>query len=257
MSVEAYAAFEAYTERVVTAARAHPEIVGVALVGSGAEPHRIDAWSDHDLVIVATSAAVDALRTDLAWLPDATELAGVAREWHDGFKGIFVDGRIIEFAVTDLDELSSFPINRGRVVYDTGGVREAIEVAASATPRRPVSDAAALMLVFIVQLAVGVGRARRGEILSAGQVVRSEAVQTLLDLCLEVAENSGGGDDPFDPRRRFELAEPTMAREIADAMIATPEDAARALLEIADARFGHHDTWPVAAAAALRRKFGW
>lgn len=257
MTTEAVRAFEAYVARVAAAARAHPQIVGVALVGSGAEPDRIDEWSDHDFVIVARPDAVEPLRHSFDWLPDAAELVVLAREWHDGFKGVFSDGRIIEFAIVDLEALAEFPLHGARIVYDEGGLDAAIKRAVSVAPARSSSEAEAIAVAFLFQILVGTGRARRGELVSAGEVIRSEAVESLLDLVLVVQHSDRSSPDLFDPRRRFEQVDPGLARELADATAQRVEDAARSLLTLAERRFSDWALWPRSAADVVRSRCGW
>src|SRR5680860_577751 len=47
MTASAYIAdFDDYSERLVSSVRIRPEVVGLVLVGSGADRSRIDEWSD-------------------------------------------------------------------------------------------------------------------------------------------------------------------------------------------------------------------
>ncbi|OJW01487.1 MAG: hypothetical protein BGO47_13605 [Microbacterium sp. 67-17] len=250
-------AFEAYAARIACVAQAHPQILGAALVGSGADPDRADEWSDHDVIVVARPDAVEPLRKSADWLPDANELVALEREWHDGFVGIFRDGRAIEFAVVDLNALAEFPLHAARILHDEGGLSAAIERAASATPARQRSRAEVVAVSFLFHILIGVGRARRGELVSAGDVIRSEAVESFLDLVFAVRYPDRPSPDHFDPRRRFEQVDPTLARELATATAQSVEDAARSLLTLAERTFSGWASWPRVAAAVVRSRYGW
>ncbi|MBN9179342.1 MAG: hypothetical protein J0J00_02170, partial [Microbacterium sp.] len=76
------AAFDAYTERLSLAASADDRILGVVLLGSGADASRIDEWSDHDIALIVRGDAVADLRASVRWLPDGERLVAVGQEWH-------------------------------------------------------------------------------------------------------------------------------------------------------------------------------
>lgn len=251
------AAFDAYTDRLVTWARSDDRVLGIALLGSGADRGRIDEWSDHDIAVVVDAAAVEELRGTTDWIPDASSLAVVGREWHDGFKALFADGRVIEYAVTDLDGLATFPVAAALIAYDGGGVAPAVDRARAATRPRAVSPPETLAAVLLVQIVVGVGRVRRGERLSGGDVIRSEAVATLLDLMIAVL-HPASRPDPFDAFRRFEQVDADSAARLERELAQPSEDAARGILDLAEDVLGTAwPAWPVEAAAVVRRRFGW
>ncbi|WP_348789368.1 hypothetical protein [Leifsonia sp. NPDC080035] len=253
---EAVAAFDAYTRRVVGWARSDDRVLGVALLGSGADRDRIDGWSDHDLLLLAEPDAVPRLRADLAWLPDAERIAAVGHEWHDGVKVLFDDGRVLELGVTDPAGLARFPLAAAAIVYDAGPLAAGLGAARAGTETRRLSEPADAAAVFLVELVVGVGRVRRGERLSGGDVIRSEAALTLADLI--VARSGAGHPDPFDGWRRLESVHPAAAERL-DALLArSPEDAARGLLELAeDVLAPGWADWPSRGADAVRRRLGW
>ena len=253
MSDEHQAAFDVYTHRLIAWARGDDRVLGVLLLGSGADRARIDAWSDHDIAVIAHPEAVEELRGTTAWIPDAQSLVAVGREWHDGFKALFSDGRVIEYAVTDLAGLAAFPIAAAHIAYDAGGVVDAVGQARALTRPRSVSDAPATAAVLLVQLVVGVGRLRRGERLSGANVIRSEAAASLIDLIVQVRHPGRARPDPFDVWRRFEHVEPEAAAAL-DAVLARPaEEAALGILSLAEALL--EKAWaggPAAGARAVR-----
>ncbi|MBN9153384.1 MAG: hypothetical protein J0J05_05320 [Microbacterium sp.] len=252
------AAFDAYTERLSLAASADDRILGVVLLGSGADASRIDEWSDHDIALIVRGDAVADLRASVRWLPDGERLVAVGQEWHDGFKAVFDDGRVVEYAVTDIPGLATFPLAAARVVLDRGGVSDAVAGAIASTRTRLVSAPDALAAALLVQLLVGVGRLRRGERLSAGNVIRSEAALSFIDLWLAVCHPGESHPDPFDGRRRIERVDPEVARRLDDAMAQSTEGAARSILSLAEEIIAPAwPGWPAGGADAVRRRLGW
>lgn len=256
MTSAALAGFDAYTGRLADWARSDDRVLGLLLLGSGADRDRIDSWSDHDVAVIAMPAAVEELRADLSWLPDASRIVAVGREWHDGFKALYDDGRVVEFAVTDARGFETFPVAGAAIVYDEGPAAAALAMARRATRPRPQTAPAAAAVVLLVELVVGVGRVRRGEVLSGADVIRSEAARTLADLV--VARSGRDHPDPFDGLRRFEAVAPRLAKRMAETLTAEPEQAARGLLDLAEEALapGWAD-WPAAGARAVRSRLGW
>ncbi len=252
----ALGAFDAYTARLAEWARGDDRVLGVLLLGSGADPDRVDAWSDHDIAVIATPESVEALRSDLSWLPDASEVVTVGREWHDGFKALYADGRVVEFAVTDPLGFETFPVTRARVVHDVGPVAGVLATSRTGTRPRALTDPAAAAAVLLVELVVGVGRVRRGEVVSGGDVIRSEAVRTFADLV--VARRGSAHPDPFDGLRRFETVAPELARRLAEVVARDAESAARGLLELAEEALAPGwAQWPEAGVRAVRARLNW
>lgn len=250
--------FDDYTSRLAAWAASDARVCGLVLLGSGVDRRRIDEWSDHDIAVVVHSDRVGELRATTDWIPDADSLVSVGREWHDGFKALFRDGRVIEYAVTDREGLASFPISAAHIVYDAGDVLDVVERARRATTGSPTSAAPALAAVLLVQLIVGVGRLRRGERLSGGDVVRSEAVKTLIALLFAVRHADSPRPDPFDVRRRFEQVDAAAAARLDAELAGPPETAARGILDIAEELLADDwPDWPREGAAAVRRRLGW
>ncbi|TFB46550.1 hypothetical protein [Cryobacterium tagatosivorans] len=253
------ARFDAFLAELRATAEADPEIVGLVAMGSTAERDRVDEWSDHDFALLTVPGAEDRFRDSLAWLPGADQIALSVREHHGGMKVIYDDGRVLEFGITDLPGLAGWHANAYDVLYDANGVTDAMaRVAARPLPTGGPDDARDLALV-LTQLFIGVGRARRGELLSAGNSIRSEAVAYLLPVLGRRVPATGPERlDSLDPRRRFEAAHPAVGARIDDLLTLRPEDCARALLDLAEellapgwAEFPHRGV------AAVRARLGW
>jgi hypothetical protein len=251
--------FGAFLDELRATAEADPDIVGLVGMGSTAERDRVDEWSDHDFALLTTPGAQERFRQGLDWLPGTEDIALQVREHHDGLKVIYDDGHVLEFGITDLVGLADWHANAYDVLYDAGGVAEAMaKVVARPLPAGAPDDVRDVSLV-LTQLFIGVGRARRGELLSAGNSIRSEAVAYLLPVLSRRIEASGPERlDNMDPRRRFEAAHPAIGARIDDLLTLRPEDCARALLDLTEellapglAEFPHRGV------AAIRARLGW
>jgi hypothetical protein len=80
---------------------------------------------------------------------------------------------------------------------------------------------------------IGVGRARRGEILAAGQHIRTHAATALMRSLTRFLPIDNQLDT-LDVWRRFEFTQPQLSKELADALSQGPEIAALHLLKIAE-----------------------
>ncbi|WP_273651785.1 hypothetical protein [Cellulomonas fimi] len=253
--------FDSRTDALVAAVRAHPTAVGLVLLGSAArsEAARRDEWSDHDFFVVAAEGKGDEVRDVRAWLPDADRVVSVAREGAIGFAVLYDDGHLMEFAAASGSELGGAVLVHHDVVLDGDGTLAALVDASSrraaAEPHLDPANDAALALV---KLMVGVGRARRGEVLSGGEMVRQWAVKHLV-LAIRARVPSVVTDrESIDPARRFEIAYPLIAARLASALAAPVEDAARALHALArDVLEPGWDEFPSSTADVVAARLGW
>lgn len=255
--------FERLTASLAEAVREHPDMRGLAFLGSGsleAEARR-DEWSDHDFFAIANPGAASDARRDLDWLPRREDLVLTAREGGIGFVAVYADGHVLEFAVAETVELQEALAEEATVVVDddqssTGRLIAEAKARTAGIPRPdPVNDTR----LALVKLLIGTGRLRRGEIINGGQFVRQWAVKHLV---AAVRARSAGDSDrpaaPLEPTRRFEADFPEIAAGI-EAAIAQPAEAAaerlfaltRAVLEPG------WDEFPSAAADAIARRLGW
>ncbi len=237
-------AFIEFIDELHQTLAARPDVIGLVLLGSAADRARRDEWSDHDFFVITVDDAQEAMRTDLRWLPAHDTIALSPRETEHGLKVVYDSGHVLEFAVFSLAELQLAGANAYEVVLDRGGVAEAM-AGLAARERPPRNDEANLGL-FVALLLIGVGRARRGELLVAGNLVRTYAVERLL----RALPRDDARLDDLDPFRRVELVYPSLG--LAEALEQPVEDAARTLLEIAERELG-----PIAGAEVLRRRLGW
>ncbi|MBI3429190.1 MAG: hypothetical protein HY050_03845 [Actinobacteria bacterium] len=222
-----------YSRSLTEACIAHPEIIGLVLVGSAAETERVDIWSDHDFFVITPSGSQDSLRTDLNWLPNSHSIAFSFRETEHGLKVVYESGAVLEFAVFDCAELQACKVNHHFLAYGNEDVAQALENATNREVNESETDNLKEFRLFLSVLIIGVGRARRGEILTAGENIRSTAANALLKVLTQQLEKDPRLDR-FDARRRFESVHPEIGIHIGTALAMQPENAAKTLLGIAD-----------------------
>ncbi|MES1170750.1 MAG: hypothetical protein ABUL56_00120 [Actinomycetota bacterium] len=258
--------FARWRDAVVASLASRDDVVGVGGLGSTAVTSRADEYSDLDIFILTIPGAEDRYRHHIDWIPDADDVVLHLVEWHGGGKVLFADGRMIEWGVGTPAAVSTWLAGEGVVLFDRrdavhGGAAEAL-AAAQANPYavNDVNERNALA-TFVFAIHHGMGRVRRGEVVSGGDIIRSEAVAALLRAARAglAAPEPGALDpgilDPIDVRRRVERAYPVLANDIANAVAQHPEPAARALLEMAHSHFGGR--LPATAVAAVRERYAW
>lgn len=249
--------FIKYSESLIASCIHNPKIIGLVLVGSTAETERVDEWSDHDFFVITHTGDQEALRRDLSWLPNSTSIAFWFRETEHGLKVVYNTGEILEFAIFDCTELSGCTVNHHRLAFGESEVENALVVAKNRLPAVVVGDDLADFRHFLSVLVIHVGRARRGELLTAGQGIRGTAATALLKVFTRRL--------PADPRldrldvsRRFEFAHPEIGKRICDALEQDPESAARELLEISSRYLAPlWSEYPQAEVAVVKDVLSW
>lgn len=257
-----------WTEDAVARLAARPDVVGVVAMGSTANASRVDEWSDHDIAIIVEPGAEASYRGATEWMPDRNRIVFSLEEHHGGGKAVYDDGHLVEWGVATVTSLAGWAADDYAVLLDRGGVAGVME-AVAATPFPPneqrLERDCALFLATILH---GVGRARRGEVLSGGDIVRGDAVRVLIR-ALRAQTSHGDGDlesrgtkesvlDRLDGLRRVEAVFPVAAEQIADAVAGDVESAAQALLGMAASHLGTGpDGLRPEAVAAVTRRLGW
>ncbi len=248
--------FEQYLAAVTDQLRDDPRVVGLVAMGSTAERHRVDEWSDHDLAIITLPGHQEELRHERGWLPDADRIVLDVIEWHGGGKLVFDDGRVVEFGVATPDELSAWSVHHHDVLLDRGGVAEAVARAVARSPRNADADLRETLAIVVAHTHIGAGKAARGELLAASSALRGDAV-TALATAVAIISDADARADYLDPRRRLEQTHPEVARSLVEAMRLDEPALARRLLEIAEQLVGDRAEFPRAAVDAVRRRHGW
>lgn len=255
-SGEARERFDRLLELVVAELGCRDDVVGVVGMGSTAARDRVDEWSDHDLAVIVQDGAHDRYRDPATWLPRPERIALAVREWHDGVKVLYDDGHVVEFGVATPDELRGWHVDASAVYLDRGGVTPAVAAAVRKPPPRGRPDVERELAVLVICIMVGVGRARRGELISANAVLRGQAVDAFVTaVAAHARPRSAADEDSLDMTRRFEARHPSVARRLAELLALDLEACARGLLELAVEIFG--EAVPPRGVAAVRARLGW
>ncbi len=232
--------FEDYTDRLIRSVSAYDDVEGLVLLGSTAATERVDAWSDHDFYLVVKQGREEHFRTHLDWLPDQDDIAFWARETDHGLKVVHRSGAVLEFAVANSVEVSSFGGSPYRVALDRTDVTARMLVT---KPPGASGDDLTDFRIFLALLVIGLGRAARGEELAAGELIRVYALLRLTNLLRRHTEPDGAAPaDPYNPLRRFEAAYPKLGRALGDALAKPAAQCGRALFDLADTELRR--TWP-------------
>lgn len=256
--------FEQYSRDLADAVRRHPELTGLALMGSTSDAgrRRRDEWSDHDFFAIVDEGRGAAVRPDISWLPDPERIVLSAREGEIGFAVVYDDGRVCEFALAELGELRGAVAGDATIVVDddVAAPLEKLVTAAQVRARAeeefdPVED---LSLVFI-KLLIGVGRTRRGEAISGGEFIRVWAIRHFVRAVRGRFDSpTRHSRDSIDATRRFERDHPAIARRLLEITAGPNEIAAHALFGLTRDLF--EPGWaafPSAGADAVAARLGW
>lgn len=248
--------FDLFLAEALAELESRDDVIGLVGMGSTAARDRVDEWSDHDLAVIVCDDAHDRYRDPFAWLPRPEEIALAVREWHDGVKVLYDDGHVVEFGAATLPELRGWDVDANAVYLDRGGVAEAAGEAATRPRPRGRPDTTRDLGVFLVALVIGVGRARRGELLNANAVLRGQAAEALVAAVSAGCEpESAAPPDSLDVTRRFEVRHPAVAARLVALLERDLEGCARGMYELAAEIFG--ERLPTRASAAVRARLGW
>ena len=232
-------------------------ILGLIWAGSAAETERFDIYSDFDFYLVTQDEDAEPMRQNLEWLPRLEEVAYWARETAHGLKVVYKDGTILEFAIFTLDELSNSVVNHFFVELDKADVdvrTQAIKVKGEPKSHETVEDHLAIIYTLLM---IAIGRARRGELLIAGQFIRSYAALHLIKAVKKTFDSADlSKRDVLDPWRRFEWEYPEIALKLNTALAKDVEASAWAIGELAYEVFKDKSKIPAAGMQTLEFRFG-
>jgi hypothetical protein len=250
--------FLTFNDSLAACAQENVDVLGLVLVGSTAETFRADEWSDHDFFLIVKPGRGESFRKDLSWLPDFNEIAFSVRETDHGLKVVYNSGQILEFAVFEDPELELASINSWAVPVDRSNIEERVKAIQKRTNPRifSVEEEWAFLLSTIL---IAIGRARRGELLIAGQGIRTRAMSHALGLLRAAKKPIAGTDhyeDNLDRFRRVEVQYPEEAKLLNSISEMPVEDGAKALLDFV-IKLGILSETQISWANVLRAKFGW
>ncbi len=251
--------FRSFSDTLLANLANDARVLGIVAMGSMAErDYAPDQWSDHDFFVVTVPGVQEALLAELSWLPNNDRLVYVAPEGTHGFRAIYDDGHLVEPVVLSVDELAAMRINRYRMIFDRGEVGQHIaEIAARTAAENQVpADDRIDAGMFLVNLAVGAGRYRRGERLSGHLFVKSYAMEHLVRLLARYLPAARPDlQDNLAPSRRFELLFPAVAVELDEIENLSPITGALRLLDLAERELaGRMPDFPAPAFEAVRQR---
>lgn len=255
--------FGRYLGRLAEVAWSRDDVVGLVGFGSTAQRERVDEWSDHDFAWVTVPGAQDRYRYGVSeWLPDGDRIALTVVEGHGGVKVIYDDGHVLEFGIGSLEEVISWPGNEADVIVDKtpdGGLRSGIRGAVNRTSGHRLPDAAEATRLILTQVLIGVGRARRGEVQSARELVCSDAIVLFhTAVWARITPEAGVTINQLDPRRRFDRAYPNLGSRLDGLTQHDVEAAGRLLVDLTEEVLAPGwDDFPHAGLAAVRARLGW
>ena len=252
------AEFLAFIEDLSESAQDNPDVLGLVLVGSAAETFRADEWSDHDFFLIVKPSQGERFRNDLSWLPSPTEIAFSPRETDHGLKVVYRNGHVLEFAVFEDKELELASVNTWEVPIDKTNITERVKAIQARTNPRPfiLEDEWALFLATIL---IAIGRARRGELLIAGQGIRTRAMHNALGLLRaskSPLDQTTELEDNLDRFRKVETQYPEEAKILNEISELPVEESARAILQFV-INLGVLNEVQLSWADVLKNKLGW
>lgn len=251
-------AFLDYSDRLAANAQAHPDVLGLVLLGSAADTSRADEWSDHDFFLIVKDGMAEGFRQDLSWLPGASHVVIRPRETDHGLKVVYRDGHVLEFAVFDDSELEMASVNYWAVPVDKTNITSRVEALEKKTKGGTFEEEREWELL-LAHILIGVGRARRGEVLIAGQQIRSYMLRHVIGFVrdrLTPVPGTETVEDNLDRFRRFEKQYPAEGARLDHILQLPVEDAARGLLDFTLGLDGFSEKQE-GQAEVVRERLGW
>ena len=223
--------FLEFQQQLVSSASGREDVLGLVFLGSSADHARVDQYSDQDFFLIVEQGVGERYRQDLSWLPRSEEIVLSPRETAHGLKILYRDGLVLEFAVFEDPELELAGANDYLVALDKQDIAVRMEKIAARSVPKPF-DAEAGFELFLSLLVIGVGRARRGEVIAADQHIKGYAVEKLLQLTRSALPKPTSRHDSLNAFRRFEFDYPALGQHIGMHMLQPAEVCAKGLLHL-------------------------
>jgi hypothetical protein len=177
------------------------------------------------------------------------------RETAHGLKVVYQNGDVLEFAVFEDSELELSSANDYKVALDRADLAERMAKIAERSIPSEVDRAQELEL-FLSLILIGVGRARRGEVLAAEQHIKSYALNHALRLIRLAKPVESSKRDSLNAYRRFEFDYPALGQELAAVMLMPTEESAKSLAVLV-LREIRGDDREFALFRVVADRFGW
>jgi len=179
-----------------------PRILCFLGLGSLANFHRLDDYSDLDFFLIVEDHEKQNFINDLSWL-HVKPLVYQFRNTIDGYKAMYDDGIFLEFAIFEKDELQHIPFYPGKILYkkhnfDEKIVDKQIKEKDHTSIEHRVGEA-------LTNLYIGLLRDLRGEKASAFSFIQVYAMHQVFELLpIFYPEDRSIEKDYFVSERRIE-----------------------------------------------------
>lgn len=186
----------------------------LALGSVGREVERLDEFSDLDFFAIVAEGCKTSYIENLSWLERVSPVGYAFKNSPDGYKLMFEDGILCEFAVFEEAELAAAVYAPGRVIWHAPGFNTSLFKEAPVLPVNQHQPVEWLVGEALTNLYVGLCRYRRGEKLSAMRFVQMYALDRVVELTKLVEPMQPGWVDVFSQERRFEQRFPLTAQNL-------------------------------------------
>lgn len=210
------AAYELYLEKLQSILLEDPQVRGLLVVGSTADPDQRDMWSDHDFWVVTDTGVEHRYLDSTSWLPNSDQILLTARHGAAYRTVLYANQHKIDYAVVNVQGLALGAFERFRLLFDRGDVLSRAQAGVERTmrDRLEILRHSFTLQGFGILVWTAYGRAARGELLSARTFLEL-AVDVLLNLlCVHTSLGRVPSVDSLDPRRRLERNHPKHAHEL-------------------------------------------
>lgn len=248
--------YHAYTQSLIDLATNDPRIDGLVVLGSTAKTHhQPDEWSDHDFWLIVKEGTEEEFHTDLSWIPQIERKVLAFRETRHGWKIMFDDGHVLEYAIFPYSELHWARFHHYDLLVDKTDIAERLDNM-KATQKEEEKTTTPLMHVqFLLSLLViGMGRYNRGEKLSGLLYIKHHALEQFHALLqLVVSPQNPHLVDDLSPSRRLEWTHPDYAEKLHPLITDTVPEGAERLLDLAVELAGNVEDFPHESIDTVRR----
>lgn len=225
--------YETYTQLLVDLAQADTRILSLIVLGStAATHHQPDQWSDHDFWLVVADGTQAQFHDDLTWLPQHHRMVLAFRETQHGWKVIFENGHVLEYAIFSREELNVARFHHYKILIDKADVTKQLEalkttfVVDTANPNKIAQHILSLIVI-------GMGRYHRGEQLSGMLFIKHHVVEQLTALIqATVPPQQPRLVDDLSPGRRIEFTHPQYTEHLHRLITLPVPEAAQTIVDI-------------------------
>lgn len=248
--------YETYTQSLVHLAQDDARILGLIVLGSTAMTHhQPDKWSDHDFWLVVQEGTQSQFHEDLSWIPDYEPIVLAFHETEHGWKVVFADGHVLEYAIFSLSELQVVRFHHYEVLVDKVDISNRLSTMYQGFTEEYIhKDALTKTQHILSLLVIGMGRYHRGEKISSSMFIKQYALEHLTDLIqLTIKPKSSHTVDPLNSTRRIEQTHPQFFEQLVSIITATVPVSAQIILDIVVSLKNKIPDFPTSAIATVEQ----